>query len=212
MLNLDFNKSISIRAEENEWTNDENHSKKLFSYDGRRETSLMRMKPNSQLSFKELNLSVEIIVTDGVYSNEYGHFGSGTYLRLPQEDISQVHTKEGCTFFRKVNYFTKSKKVITETRTHEWYSGYGNLMVMPLSEDGNESTALVKWPKGERFLPHKHWGGEEIFVLSGTFIDEHGRYPKGTWIRNPHMSEHFPFVEEETIIFVKTGHMIGETV
>ncbi|EOG7622766.1 cupin, partial [Vibrio parahaemolyticus] len=27
------------------------------------------------------------------------------------------------------------------------------------------------------------------------------------WLRSPHMSEHFPFVEEETVIWVKTGHL-----
>lgn len=68
-------------------------------------------------------------------------------------------------------------------------------------------TALVKWPKDERFIPHKHWGGEEIFVLEGVFMDEYGNYPKGSWMRSPHLSEHFPFVKEETIIFVKTGHL-----
>ncbi|MEE3130258.1 MAG: cupin domain-containing protein, partial [Pseudomonadota bacterium] len=59
----------------------------------------------------------------------------------------------------------------------------------------------------EVFKPHKHFGGEEIFVLSGTFKDEHGAYPKGTWLRNPHMSQHHPYVDEETIIWVKTGHL-----
>ena len=72
---------------------------------------------------------------------------------------------------------------------------------------GGEGTALVHWPAGERFVPHQHWGGEEIFVLSGTFRDEHGVYPKGTWIQSPHLSTHHPFVEEETVIFVKTGHL-----
>jgi len=43
--------------------------------------------------------------------------------------------------------------------------------------------------------------------LSGTFKDEHGVYPKHTWMRSPHMSVHFPYVEEETVILVKTGHL-----
>ncbi|MGE3301316.1 MAG: cupin domain-containing protein, partial [Arcobacter sp.] len=30
--------------------------------------------------------------------------------------------------------------------------------------------------------------------LSGTFIDEHGTYPQGFWIRSPHLSVHFPYV------------------
>ena len=44
-------------------------------------------------------------------------------------------------------------------------------------------------------------------MLSGEFIDEQGRYPEGTWLRSPHMSEHHPFVEQETIILVKVGHL-----
>jgi anti-sigma factor ChrR (cupin superfamily) len=50
-------------------------------------------------------------------------------------------------------------------------------------------------------------GGEEIYVISGEFIDEHGRYPAGTWIRSPHLSQHHPFVEKDTLILVKTGHL-----
>ncbi len=78
---------------------------------------------------------------------------------------------------------------------------------MPLHSYKGESTALVKWPKGERFQLHRHFGGEEVFVIKGEFIDEYGRYPKGTWIRSPHLSEHNPYVEEETIILVKVGHL-----
>ena len=78
---------------------------------------------------------------------------------------------------------------------------------MSLHNFEHEHVALVKWPVGEVFKPHKHFGGEEIFVLSGTFKDEHGEYPKGSWIRNPHMSQHHPYVDEETVIWVKTGHL-----
>lgn len=79
---------------------------------------------------------------------------------------------------------------------------------MPLHSFETRSTALLKWPRGEKFLPHRHYGGEEIFVLSGEFRDEHGIYPKGSWIRNSHLSNHHPFVEEETIILVKVGDLI----
>jgi hypothetical protein len=52
--------------------------------------------------------------------------------------------------------------------------------------------------------------GEEIFVLEGVFSDETGHYPKGSWIRSPHMSLHKPFSQEGCIIFVKTGHLLDE--
>ncbi len=71
----------------------------------------------------------------------------------------------------------------------------------------NESTALVFWPAGEHFQPHTHFGGEEILVISGEFIDEHGRYPAGSWIRSPHLSKPNPYAEQDTVILVKVGHL-----
>jgi len=57
------------------------------------------------------------------------------------------------------------------------------------------------------FNPHRHFGGEEILVLDGVFSDENGDYPKGTWLRSPHMSMHRPFSKEGCLIYVKTGHL-----
>ena len=79
--------------------------------------------------------------------------------------------------------------------------------MLPLHSFGGENVALVRWPAGERFQPHRHYGGEEILVLEGELVDEHGRYPAGTWIRSPHNSQHFPYAEKETLIWVKTGHL-----
>jgi len=42
-------------------------------------------------------------------------------------------------------------------------------------------------------------------VLEGEFVDEHGRYPKGTWIRSPHLSQHTPFSETGCLIYVRVG-------
>ena len=94
-----------------------------------------------------------------------------------------------------------------DTNKALWLPGHGNLQVLPLHNHHGESTALVKWPAGEKFVPHVHPGGEEIFVISGEFIDERGRYPAGTWIRSPHMSRHHPYVEVDTLILVKVGHL-----
>ena len=54
----------------------------------------------------------------------------------------------------------------------------------------------------------QHWGGEEILVLDGTFYDEQGVYPKGTWLRSPHLSQHTPYTKDDgALIYVKTGHL-----
>ena len=65
----------------------------------------------------------------------------------------------------------------------------------------------MRWEPGTKFHPHMHMGGEEILVLEGTFSDEHGDYPAGTWMRSPHASEHQPFSREGCLIYVKVGHL-----
>lgn len=45
-------------------------------------------------------------------------------------------------------------------------------------------------------------------LLDGVFRDEHGVYPKGSWLRSPHLSQHTPFTGPEgALIYVKTGHL-----
>jgi len=155
-------------------------------------------------------LGEEIFVLEGIFSDENGDYPAGTYIRNPPGTSHAPFSKKGCRIFVKLNQMNlkDNKQVVIDTNESSWHPGYGNLGVMPLSENA----ALVKWPKGEKFIDHSHHGGEEIFVLEGEFIDEHGRYPKGTWIRSPHLSTHFPFVEEETIIFVKTGHLLSNRI
>lgn len=60
---------------------------------------------------------------------------------------------------------------------------------------------------GAAFPEHSHPQGEEIWVIDGEFIDEHGRYPKGTWLISPHLSSHNPYAEVDTLILVKTDHL-----
>lgn len=204
-MNSDYEKRALIDTNIVEWqeTETKNVFQKVLSIKDKEETAFIQLKKGAILSQKDKVNSVEILVLEGIYVNEYGEHSAGTYLKFSEENEAAVKSDEGCVIFRKMNFFTDDLKVIVDTNNEAWLQGQGKLEVIPLSDQ----TALVKWPKGERFVPHKHWGGEEVVVLKGVFMDEYGAYPKGSWIRSPHLSEHFPYVEEETIIFVKTGHM-----
>jgi anti-sigma factor ChrR (cupin superfamily) len=70
-----------------------------------------------------------------------------------------------------------------------------------------EHVALVRWAPGTHFHAHRHWGGEEILVLEGTFSDDSGGYPARTWLRNPHLSQHAPWSRDGCLIYVKNGHL-----
>jgi anti-sigma factor ChrR (cupin superfamily) len=80
----------------------------------------------------------------------------------------------------------------------------------PLDRDGGEvarATSIVRYAPGSRFSPHPHERGEEFLVLEGIFADEHGRYPAGTYVRNPPGTSHAPFSVEGCTIFVKLRQM-----
>jgi anti-sigma factor ChrR (cupin superfamily) len=84
----------------------------------------------------------------------------------------------------------------------------GTVWRKPLYRRGGEFgpvTSLVRYAPGCAFPEHTHPEGEEILVLEGEFGNEHGRYPEGTWIRSPHMSEHTPFSETGCLIYVLVG-------
>ena len=86
-------------------------------------------------------------------------------------------------------------------------AGVDRRMLDRIGDEVARATTIVRYAPGSHFSAHEHTGGEEFVVLDGVFQDEHGDYPKGTWIRNPHGSPHTPFSEEGCLIYVKTGHL-----
>jgi anti-sigma factor ChrR (cupin superfamily) len=213
-INMDLSKALSININNEQWV--ESPSKMVMRIPLEREcaesghvTSVVKYLPNSRFDAHKHPLGEEIYVLEGIFSDEHGDYPAGTYLRNPPGTSHSPYSVEGCTLFVKLDQFKPEdhKQIVIDTNKQEWLPGHGGLKVMPLHTFGTEGVALVKWPAGEKFLPHQHFGGEEIFVLSGVFKDEHGEYPKNTWLRSPHLSKHHPWADEETVIFVKTGHL-----
>ena len=80
----------------------------------------------------------------------------------------------------------------------------------PLERLGGEvalATSIVRYAPGSHFSRHRHDLGEEFLVLEGTFSDEHGDYPAGSYVRNPPGSEHSPFSRDGCLLFVKLRQM-----
>ncbi len=216
--NLDYSKRLVVNTNNNGWVPSKlpgikrcilERESPSDSREAGLSTSLVTYAPGSQYPARNHPGGEEIFVLEGVFSDEYGDYRAGTYIRNPPGIHHAPFSKQGAKLLVKLNQLSDGQeKVVIDTNKQQWLPGHGLLQVMPLANFGNESTALVKWPKGGKFKLHSHFGGEEIFVLKGTFIDENGKYPKGTWIRNPHLSIHNPYTEEETVILVKTGHLI----
>ena len=97
--------------------------------------------------------------------------------------------------------------VLIDTAAMDWVSspaaGVDRRMLYREGDEVARATSIVRYAVGSAFPPHVHSGGEEILVLSGTFQDEHGDYPAGSYFRNPPGTSHSPAAAEGCEIFVR---------
>ena len=177
-----------------------------------RETAIHRYAAGARLSAHTHGGGEEFLVLAGSFHDDAGDYWNGTYVRNP---IGTAHAPwagpDGAALFVKLHQFTAAdaRHVVLDTRAARWrQSQVPGFSVLALHEHDSEHVALVRWAPSARLMPHRHWGGEEILVLDGVFGDEHGTYPKGTWLRSPHQWAHHPFAGPGgALIYVKTGHL-----
>jgi anti-sigma factor ChrR (cupin superfamily) len=215
-LNDDFSMRIVARAADAAWTPSPQSGvdRRMLDRVGgevARATSIVRYAPGSRFDRHVHAGGEEILVLDGVFSDESGDHAAGSYLRNPPGSAHAPFSHEGCLLFVKLRQFAPDDLVSVrcDTRSLPWRQGLvPGLSVMPLHSHDGVDTALVRWAPNTRFNAHVHPGGEEILVLEGVFSDDAGDYPAGTWLRSPRWSRHAPFTGPAgALIFVKVGHL-----
>lgn len=100
-----------------------------------------------------------------------------------------------------------SKPVIVHAAKLDWVpspsAGVDRRMLYRVGGEVARATSIVRYAPGSAFPRHTHTGGEEILVLDGTFQDEHGDYPAGSYFRNPPGTSHIPAAKNGCTIFVR---------
>ena len=216
MLNMDFSRSVVIDTNRMEWEASPMPGvwRKPLAREAAEHghtSSVVRYDPGSSFSPHQHPQGEEILVLEGVFSDEHGDYPAGTYLRNPPGSSHSPRSDPGCVLLVKLDQFdpNDAASLRIDTGSDAWLDAEGGVLIMPLHDFENESVAMLKWPPNARRRTHQHYGGEEMFVVSGALYDEYGDYPAGSWIRRPHRSEHCPYVEEETVIWIKTGHLLS---
>ena len=86
--------------------------------------------------------------------------------------------------------------------------GVNRFMLDRIGQEQARATTIVEYRPSSSFPEHEHIGGEEFLVLKGTFRDQFGAFPAGTYVRNPIGSKHSPWVDEDgCVIMVKLLQM-----
>ncbi len=107
-----------------------------------------------------------------------------------------------------------AERAVMHTRTMEWQASpsgtvWRKRLHLVGSAEAGQVTSLVRYEPHSSFPAHDHPEGEEILVLEGTFSDEHGDWPAGTYLLNPEGFRHAPFSKEGCLLFVKLRQYSG---
>ena len=86
-------------------------------------------------------------------------------------------------------------------------AGVERVMLERVNDGETRATTVVKFQPQSNFPHHIHTGGEEFLVLDGVFSDASGDFERGFYVRNPIGSQHAPWSQTGSIIFVKLGQI-----
>jgi anti-sigma factor ChrR (cupin superfamily) len=171
-------------------------------------TSVVRYRPDSHFHSHDHPDGEEILVIDGVFSDEHGHWPAGTYLLNPEGFRHAPYSRDGCLLFVKLRQFPGRDRqhIIVDTVNSPWVPASGAEVKRLYSQPGYEdSMRLERWPPASVFDEREFPVGAELFVLRGTFEDENGAYDAHTWLRFPPQSSHRPKTADGCELYVKEG-------
>ncbi len=171
-------------------------------------TSVVRYDPDSSFPTHDHPEGEEILVLEGVFSDEHGDWPAGTYLLNPEGFRHTPFSGPGCILFVKLRQFAGRvrRHVIVDTDKLEW---------QPRSNSAVSYKSLYQQDGFSDLVRLEHWEpkadpgtityeqGAELFVLEGEFEDEFGVYSKGYWLRFPLGSTHRPRSENGCTLYVK---------
>ena len=152
----------------------------------------------------------EILVLDGIFSDEHGDWPAATYLLNPDGFRHAPFSRDGCLLFVKLRQYPGKERihVVLDTGASEWQvTGDAGVQVQPLyAQSGfTDSMRLERWAVDTERDSIRYPQGAEIFVIDGEFRDEADQYPNGAWLRLPVGATHTPTSETGCTLYIKEG-------
>jgi anti-sigma factor ChrR (cupin superfamily) len=175
-------------------------------------TSLVRYAPNSHFSAHIHSGGEEFLVLEGTFSDDYGDFPAGTYVRNPVGSKLTPRTDSGCLILVKLWWMHPDDQefVRLDTSLEDGWrpTDLEGVEIMDLHRFGDEHAALCRLSAGAKLPPRALPGGEEFFVLDGACRDAQGSYARGDWVRTPIGEAPALQSEEGCRLYLKRGHLL----
>ncbi|MFO1434102.1 MAG: cupin domain-containing protein [Candidatus Competibacteraceae bacterium] len=152
----------------------------------------------------------EILVLEGVFSDEHGDYPAGTYLLNPDGSEHAPFSCNGCTLFVRLRQYAGSARprLRLNTSALAWQPGpVPGVTIKSLYAQAGypEQMALVRHEPGARLPAMAFPEGGELLVLEGALEDKEGAYPIGAWLRLPPGYTHTPFSQEGCVYYRRLG-------
>ncbi len=194
-INADLDEAVAVDTSTLEWQPSPSGTvwRKRLYLDGLAETgrvtSVVRYEPGASFHAHDHPQGEEILVLDGVFSDEHGDWPAGAYLLNPEGFRHSPFSREGCLIFVRLRQHPGRNRqhVSLNTRVMEWKASNtpGIEFKQLWSQQGyRDCSYLERWAPGasrqQRFA-----NGAEIFVLEGAINYGRQSYPKHTWLRFP---------------------------
>ena len=153
-------------------------------------TSIVRYDADSSFPAHDHPGGEEILVLEGLFSDEHGDWPAGTYLLNPEGFRHAPFSKPGCVLFVKLRQYpgTDRRHVVVDTEALAWQpSLWAGVEQKPLyAQQGfTDVTCLERWAAGASPGPRDYSDGAELYLLDGSLRDADGEYRAGTWLRLP---------------------------
>jgi anti-sigma factor ChrR (cupin superfamily) len=171
-------------------------------------TSVVRYEPHSTFPAHDHPDGEEILVLDGVFSDEHGDWPAGTFLLNPEGFRHRPFSENGCVIFVKLRQYAgrERRHVIVETHKLSWQpSAIPGVSEKELYQQSGfaDQVFIEQWSPQADLGTTSYTQGAELFVLEGEFADDAGTYPAGCWLRFPTGSEHRPRTTRGCTLYVK---------
>jgi len=173
-------------------------------------TSVVRYNPHSTFPSHDHPDGEEILVLDGVFSDEHGDWPAGTFLLNPEGFRHRPFSEPGCVLFVKLRQFAGRKRshVCIDTNALAWQptSIHGVACKELYRQAGfSDVVQLERWSPEVDLGLVRYEHGAELFVLDGDFFDAAGSYTTGCWLRLPAGAHHHPRSVRGCTLYVKTA-------
>jgi anti-sigma factor ChrR (cupin superfamily) len=175
-------------------------------------TSVVRYDAGARFPAHDHPDGEEILVLEGIFSDEHGDWPAGTYLLNPEGFRHAPFSRDGCLLFVKLRQFAGRRR---EHVALDWRR-------LPARNDETgsiERRTLYQQPGFPDEMTIERWqagtpeaqvaGGSEIFVLEGALSEGDARYEAGTWLRLPENEPAGFRSEEGALLYVKRGGFGG---